>query len=515
MSPVRAGSRSRFAGRRLSFGRLIASLAAMVLVPAGVAAVTVLPSLPASVAGASVDDRWFAGYYDVTLESGEQLGRSALGESPGGAVLAFVVAAGDDDCTPTWGKAYSLDEAATTFQLDRRVERMRREGRPLAVSFGGVINTELGAACSSVDALTGAYRTVMDRYGIDVMDLDLEGDMLTDDAASTRRASAVADLQAERRATGGELDVWLTLPVAPQGLTDDGLAQVAGMLDAGVDLAGVNVMTMNYGTDGTAASMASLGADALTATAAQLTDLWAARDLALPSGGVWALLGATPMIGQNDVKGERFSTDDAIAFTAFAAEHGVARLSMWSLNRDRTCGSNYPALSTVSTSCSGVEQAGLSFAALLAEGYEGTPSGRPGAVIEAEEIADDPETSPYPIWSSTTYYSAGVMVVWKGSVYVSKWWNEDGATPDDPTLDVAGSAWTYLGPVLPGDKPFALPTVPEGTYPEWSATTLYDQGDRVMLDGAAYEARWWSQGKNPGRSVLDRDYSPWKLITDP
>jgi chitinase len=193
----------------------------------------------------------------------------------------------------------------------------------------------------------------------------------------------------------------------------------------------------------------------------------------------------------------------------------MARLSMWSLNRDQTCGSNYPNIAKISASCSGIEQAGVSFASILGEGYAGTPSGRPSPVTNDDIIADDPTTSPYPIWSSQYYYSAGVKVVWNGSVYVSKWWNEDGAEPDDPTLDVGAAAWAYLGPVLADDKPFALPKLEAGTYPEWSKTTLYDQGDRVMLDGTGYEARWWSQAKSPDRSVLDHDYSPWKLITEP
>jgi chitinase len=514
MSPIRAHSKSRFAGRSLSVGRLILSVAAATLLSATVAVSTVLPSLDPPVNGAPVDSRWFAGYYDVTLESGEQLARSPLGDSAGGAVLAFVVAAADDDCTPTWGRAYSLDQAAQLFELDRRVERMQREGRPLAVSFGGVINTELASACSSVAELTDAYRSVMDRYSIDVIDLDIEGEMLTDTDASLRRAESVAELQTERENNGSALDVWLTLPVAPYGLTPDGLIQVERMLDAGVDLTGVNVMTMNYGTDGTVAPMSSLSIDAMKATAAQLTTMWKERERPLPEGGVWSLLGATPMIGQNDVAGEVFTTDDARAFNAFATESGVARLSMWSLNRDQTCGSNYPNLSVVATSCSGIEQAGESFSAILTEGYNGTPSGRPVSESEEEAIADDPSTSPYPVWSSRTYYSAGVMVVRNGSVYVSKWWNEDGPTPDDPSLDAEGSAWTYLGPVLETDVPFALPQLEPGTYPEWDEATLYNQGDRVLFDGSGYEARWWSQAKDPSRSVLDRDYSPWKLITD-
>ena len=513
MSPIRARATSRFAGRRLSAGRLLLSLAAMVLIPAAVTAVAVVPGLPPAVSGASVDSRWFAGYYDVTLESGAQLADSPLGTSAGGAVLAFVVAADTNDCTPTWGRAYSLDQAAQTFELDRRVERMRREGQPLAVSFGGAINTELAAACSSVTETTDAYRTVMDRYRIDVMDLDIEGEMLADDASSARRAEAVARLQEERRDGGGALDVWVTLPVAPQGLTAEGLAQVEQMLDAGVDLAGVNVMTMNYGTDGSVAPMSSLSIDALKATATQLSDIWQERTLALPAGGVWALIGATPMIGQNDVKGEVFTVDDARALNEFVTEQGVARVSIWSLNRDQTCGSNYPHVSTVATSCSGIEQAGVSFATVLEDGYTGTPSGRPAAVTDADTIADDAETSPYPIWSSRSYYSAGVLVVWNGSVYVSKWWNEDAAKPDDPSLNTDASAWTYIGPVLVTDTPFALPTLPAGTYPDWSASALYDQGDIVQYEGTPYEARWWSQSKRPDRSVLDHDYSPWKLMT--
>lgn len=503
---------SRFAGRRFSSARLLVSLAAMIVVPLAVAAVTVIPTLPSAVDGAPADDRWFAGYYDVTLETGEQLSRSPLGTATGGAVLAFVVAAGDDDCTPTWGKAYTLDDAAGRFQLDRRIERMHRDGRPLAISFGGAINTELASACSSVDELTAAYSTVMDRYGVDVMDLDIEGDHLTDAAATSRRADAVDRLQSQRRDAGDSLDVWLTLPVGPAGLTTEGIAQVDALLAAGVELSGVNAMTMDFGTDGSA-PQSSVSIDALNATEAQLEAVWADQGLALPEGGAWSLIGATPMIGQNDVRQEVFRVEDAETLNAFAQERGIARLSMWSLNRDRTCGSNYPNTRVVATSCSGVEQAGVLFADVLAAGYSGTPSGTRPPAEDAPSISDDPATSPFPVWSSQSYYSAGVMVVWNGSVYVSKWWNEDGATPDDPTIDAGASAWSYLGPVLPDDVPFALPTVPPGTYPDWSASTLYDQGDRVMLDGTAYEARWWSQGKRPDRSVLDHDYSPWKLLT--
>lgn len=515
MSPIMAPSRSRFAGRRLSLGRLLVSVAAVIVVCSGAVAAAVLPTLPAPTSGTPAAARWFAGYYDVTLESGDQLARSAIGATPGGAVLAFVVAAGDDDCTPTWGKAYSLDDAAQRFQLDRRVERIRREGGPLAVSFGGVANTELALACTTVSSLTDAYRAVMDRYDADVIDLDIEGDALDDAAATARRGAAVAHLQQERQAAQRPLDVWLTLPVAPDGLTERGLSQVTALLRAGVTVSGVNAMTMDFAADDRSVSTSDLAIGALRRTAAQIADTWQAQGVPLPAGGAWALVGATPMIGQSDIEHESFTLDDARSLAAFATEQGIARMSMWSLNRDRTCGTNYPNLRVVATSCSGVEQAGESFAGILSADRSGTPSGRPAPVDDAPLIADDPGTSPFPIWSSQSFYSAGVFVVWHGSVYVAKWWNEDGPVPDDPTLDAAASAWTYVGPVLAGDVPFSLPRMPAGTYPEWSATELYNQGDRVMQDGSGYEARWWSRGQRPDRSVLDRDYSPWKLLDAP
>lgn len=505
---MNARPRGRFRGRRVSWLRLLASvIGGLGLVAVAVAAVA--PPISFSPAGTPIDQRWFAGYYDVTLDQGADLADDTLVAAPGGAVLAFVVAAGDTDCTPTWGKAYTLDDASTRFDLDRRVERMRREGHPVMISFGGAINTDLATACTtSVDAAK-AYGTVIDRYGVDAIDLDIEAKTLADRSSWGRRANAIARLQNARPADD-PLAVWLTLPVGPDGLTSDGTDLIAAMLSAGVKVAGVNAMTMNYGIPDPK-NLVDVSKRALDATASQLSALWENAGLDLPPGGVWELMGATPMIGLNDVPSETFTLDDARAFTAFATDRGLARISMWSLNRDHTCGPNYPFTGTVSTRCSGVEQGDETFAGVLSNGYLGRVA---NAVVETDPpiIEDDPKTSPYPIWNSTSFYSAGVKVVWHGSVYVSKWWNQGGNAPDDPTLDTAASPWSYIGPVLASDQPFRLPKLPAGTYPEWDATTLYNQGDRVMLDGTGYEAKWWSRGQRPDGSILDRDYSPWTPI---
>lgn len=44
------------------------------------------------------------------------------------------------------------------------------------------------------------------------------------------------------------------------------------------------------------------------------------------------------MIGQNDVAGDVFTTNDASDLLGFAWTHDLGRLSFWSANRDARCG---------------------------------------------------------------------------------------------------------------------------------------------------------------------------------
>jgi len=70
--------------------------------------------------------------------------------------------------------------------------------------------------------------------------------------------------------------------------------------------------------------------------------------------------------------------------------------------------------------------------------------------------------------------------------------------------------WLLVGPVLPGDKPAPLPSLPAGTYPAWNATEAYVAGTRVLLDGVPYQANWWTQGQWPGVAAVGG--SPWTLV---
>lgn len=461
---------------------------------------------------------WFAAYVDVTATPSfafENMGATANRD----AILSFVVSSPTNACTPTWGGAYTLDQANASLDLDRRIARLQQQGGSVAISFGGLDNQELAVGCTDQTKLLDAYSSVIDRYKINTIDLDLENSGLTDGAADARRATTIAKLQSERRAAGKPLAVWVTLPVTPQGLDENGTNAVAQLLAAHVDLAGVNIMTMDYGSSlASGQNMLTGSESALIATQRQLGILYQRAGIHLNDATLWAKLGATPMIGQNDTAKEVFTLADAKSFNKFALSHGVSRMSMWSANRDLTCGSNYVDLKVVSDSCSGVSQGKQTFASLLSAGFNGDLSLSAGLVTTAEKVAstrqtpDNPATSPYQIWSPTGAYLEGTKVVWHHNVYQAKWWTQ-GDTPDNPVLQSWQTPWQLIGPVLPGEKPIPQPTLPAGTYPNWSGTTVYNTSQRVLFNGAPYQAKWWNQGQSPAAASSDPDNSPWAPLT--
>ncbi len=460
---------------------------------------------------------WFAGYVDVTsvpAYSFEQ--RGALQNSD--VVLSFIVSAPDAPCTPTWGGYYTMDEAAETLDLDRRIARFQLQGGRIAVSFGGLLNSELALLCTDDEELSQAYRSVIERYKINTIDLDLEKEGLTNLEAAERRARVIAKLQKEYRAENRELAVWLTLPVAPQGLTIDGTNAVAKVLEQGLDIAGVNVMTMDYGgSKDDSDSMAEASKKALTETHRQLSVLYQLAEISLEGSSIWRKIGATPMIGQNDVPAEVFSIEDAIALNAFAREKGIGRMSMWSANRDIPCGANYVDVKVVSDLCSGVTAPAFGFSNVLGMGFTGdlVQSAKMVTVEDPEaneHVVDNPETSPYQIWKDTGVYLKGTKVVWHGSVYEAKWWTKNDL-PDNPVLQAWETPWQLIGPVLPDDKPMEQLELPANMFPQWYGWAVYDAGDRVIFDGVPFRAKWWNQGESPAASASSPESSPWIALT--
>ncbi|QCB99117.1 glycosyl hydrolase family 18 [Arthrobacter sp. PAMC25564] len=458
----------------------------------------------------------FSGYVDVTATPRFAFEAPASKEAEN-VVLSFVVADPKDPCTPSWGAAYSLSEAASALDLDRRVARLEQLGGTAAVSFGGLANQELAVSCTDPAKLKSAYGTVIDRYNVSSIDLDVEGEALSDPAAVERRSSAIAALQQDRQRDGKGLSVWLTLPADPNGLTTAGSDAVNRMITAGVDLAGVNAMTMDYGGSKLAGrSMYENAVSAAEATHGQLSALYRAAGRELGSEMVWRKIGLTPMIGQNDIPGEIFTLKDAQDLSSYASGKGIGRLSIWSLNRDWTCSPNFPDVRQVSDGCSGVDQSGSTFASILGAGVAAGPVPEPTAPARqtaSPAVTDNPSTSPYPVWSASSTYTAGDRIVRHSNVYEAKWWTR-GDSPDDPVLQGGATPWRLIGPVLPGDKPAPKLTAPEGTAPPWQPSSIYVKGDRVLFEGRVFEAKWWTQTDSPDAALQGAGESPWWKLPD-
>jgi chitinase len=456
----------------------------------------------------------FAPYVDVTATP--QFGFEDPAQSSAtNVVLGFVVSSATSSCQPSWGASDSLASASDKLDLDRRIARLRQRGGQVSVSFGGARNSELAIGCSDATQLSAAYKAVVDRYALTTIDLDIEGNAASADDVNMRRAAAIATVQAAEKAAGHNLAVWLTLPVAPTGLSATGQAVLDSMLAAKVTIAGVNALTMDYGIAvPVGQSMADLAESSLDGVMHQLVAAYSRAGLALTEDQAWQRIGATPMIGQNDSPAERFQLADATKLADYARTHHLTRLSMWSLNRDRDCGPNYANVEVVSTNCSGVKQNTGAFTAIFepfTSAVAATASATPAPLPTG---ADDPATSPYQIWNPSSAYPKDTKVVWHHNVYEAKWYTQ-GDQPDAPVASASATPWTLIGPVLPGEHPVPVPTLSVGTYPAWSADQVYVAGDRVLYNGVGYQAKWYTQGDlplEPG-SGTPAASAPWQLLT--
>jgi chitinase len=398
--------------------------------------------------------------------------------------------------------------ADQTLAMSARIAQLQQEGAQAIVSFGGQANTSLDVACPTSAALTSAYQSVISAYKLTTIDLDIEGPALDDFAAEQRRAPAIASLEK----ADPKLSVWLTLPVEPNGLQDNALSVIRSMLSDHVSIAGINVMTMDFSSPpGAGSTMARLAEEALKSTDGQLASLYPQYGIHLRPEQIWQRLGATVMIGQNDVQGENFTVHDARALVSFAGVNHLGRISMWSVNRDSQCGTSFPETGLLSNTCSGTAQSSLQFAQIFGQ-LQGSAVTAPSAGNVQPAVANtNPADSPYPQWSANADYPLGYKVTEGGEIYQAKWYNSG----DDPAAQVQDSwqtPWELIGPVLPGNHGSDIARLPAGTYPAWSLTAQYQAGQKVLFNGLPYQAKWSNQGISPATQSTDASGSPWKAL---
>jgi hypothetical protein len=226
--------------------------------------------------------------------------------------LAFIISSGG--CTAAWNGDTPL--SSNLYLSD--INSLRATGGDVIISFGGAAGIELGQACTSVAALQAAYQSVITKYNLSWIDLDIEGAAIADAASVNRRNQAIRALQV----ANPNLRVSYTLPVTPSGLDGNGTNLLSNARSNGARVDVVNVMAMDYGPCGL--DMGAAAINAANGTRNQIASL-----------GMSSSVGVTPMTDVNDVTCEVFTTANSQSLVNFARANNFVRLlAYWAIGRD-------------------------------------------------------------------------------------------------------------------------------------------------------------------------------------
>jgi chitinase len=292
---------------------------------------------PASAAGSALPAHFAAPYLQI---AGSDAGDMAADQAATGLkyyTLAFLIP--QSGCTPKWE-----DDNSAVGAFASQISAVQSAGGNVIISFGGAAGGELAQTCTSVSSLTAAYLNVVNTYGVNRLDFDIEGGVLSDTASTTRRDQALAALQAE----DPSVQIDFTLAVAASGLPTGAGSEYALLQDAksqGVKVSTVNIMTMDF-YDGQ--PVLSDAESAARNTANQLAGLYG-----ISTSAAYNMMGLTPIAGTND-DGSVFSTANAQSLESFAASNGVGELSFWEVDGyDKGTGYQYSKIFNQITGTSG------------------------------------------------------------------------------------------------------------------------------------------------------------------
>ncbi|AUA11123.1 Chitinase precursor [Streptomyces malaysiensis subsp. malaysiensis] len=262
--------------------------------------------------------------------------------------MAFMLS--DGGCNPKWDGSRSL----TGGNDQSTINSIRSAGGDVTVSFGGWSGNKLGEKCSSASALAGAYQKVIDAYQLKSIDIDIES---TEFENATVRQRVIDALKTVKQKNSG-IKVYITFGTTTSGPDANGKDLVKRGATAGLDVDGWAVMPFDFGQgaiDMAAATKSSV--DGLKNTVASA--------YGLSSDAAYRKVGFSSMNGKTDVEGETITLNNFKDMVSYAKSHHLARVSFWSLNRDRKCGSG-----TGGDACSGIDQGTYDFTKVLA-GYNG------------------------------------------------------------------------------------------------------------------------------------------------
>jgi hypothetical protein len=260
----------------------------------------------------------YSPYYEIGVTTGAFTNLVDMKTKSGvsDVTLAFVLSGGGCNTDQTVQRALS------------DIRAFLAAGGHVKASFGGAAGTYVEAGCTDAATLATAISGFVDATGITDLDFDIEQAAVETAAVNAMRGQALKMVQDSK-----QILVSFTLPTTPTGLSNTGRAVFTAAVAAGVKISHLNLMTMDYGNMPAGTPIAPIAIRSLTGANSQLRSIIPG----LTTEQAWAMLGATPDIGQND-DNEIFTLQDAQDLTSFVRQNKVGLISFWNIQRDQVCG---------------------------------------------------------------------------------------------------------------------------------------------------------------------------------
>ncbi len=253
--------------------------------------------------------------------------------------LAFVLSNGY--CNPQWDGNRPL-----TGGVDQQtVNTVRAAGGDVIPSFGGWSGNKLESSCSSAGELAAAYQKVINAYGLKAIDIDIEAAAYDSPVVQQRTVDA---LKTVKTANPG-IKVYVTFGTGQNGPDSSLIGKAAA---SGLTVDSWTIMPFNFG--GAGQNMGTLTVRAAEGLKTAVKNAYGYSD-----DQAYRHTGISSMNGVTD-NGETVTVADFRTILGYAQQRHLARLTFWSVNRDRPCTGGG------ADSCSGVSQQPWDFTRVLA-----------------------------------------------------------------------------------------------------------------------------------------------------
>ncbi|MFE6821868.1 ricin-type beta-trefoil lectin domain protein [Streptomyces sp. NPDC057690] len=254
--------------------------------------------------------------------------------------LAFVLSNGY--CNPQWDGSRPL-----TGGVDQQtVTTVRGAGGDVIPSFGGWSGNKLESSCGSAGELAAAYQKVVNAYGLKAIDIDIEAAAYDSPTVQQRTVDALKTIKANNPG----IKVYITFGTGQNGPDSSLIGRAAA---SGLTVDSWTIMPFNFG--GAGQNMGQLTVRAAEGLKTAVKNAYGYSD-----DQAYRRTGISSMNGITD-NGETVTVADFRTILAYAQQRHLARLTFWSVNRDRPCTGGG------ADTCSGIAQQPWDFTRVLAQ----------------------------------------------------------------------------------------------------------------------------------------------------